>query len=426
MIHSYNKVEKLKEILIKEKFRQKEVIQTIYQEFDTLADPLNQKIKAFANESRSLIEAELTNFLRSNKFIIDETEKEIKKSDTKSIEDNPNKMLEETINEAEIINRREGRIYENGEGYKWYSDTTKELCAGVVAEIKSMISVVLKLIDNSIALQRNKYSADNVQLDSHHELSFYKRYHASAEVALDRVVLEGDVMQSKQMLQMKDTEIFKSKKEVRDKVIKISELEEKIEGLTEELQAWEQKKEREEREKLMAEEKEKKLKEEMLIKNGIIGSNGRSLCFERKQIDDDLFPMILELVPNPVTLDISNHRLSKDQLEELLARSSFHSTVKVLKHNFTKLDEPMLVRFLKTFPNLVHLELNSCEISDDLLFNLSKYFTQRLRILYIIDNHITDEGLEQMFFHNLYLEQLFISYNRLTFKCIESLSKKAH
>lgn len=49
--------------------------------------------------------------------------------------------------------------------------------------------------------------------------------------------------------------------------------------MTEELQAWEQKKEREEREKLMAEQKEKKLKEEMLIKNGIIGSNGKSLCF---------------------------------------------------------------------------------------------------------------------------------------------------
>lgn len=74
-IHGYNKVEKLKEILIKEKFRQKEVIETIYQDFETLADPINQKIKGFANESRSLIEAELTNFLKSNKFIIDETEK---------------------------------------------------------------------------------------------------------------------------------------------------------------------------------------------------------------------------------------------------------------------------------------------------------------------------------------------------------------
>ena len=30
---------------------------------------------------------------------------------------------------------------------------------------------------------------------------------------------------------------------------------------------------------LMAEEKERRLKEEMLIKNGIIGSNGKSLCF---------------------------------------------------------------------------------------------------------------------------------------------------
>jgi hypothetical protein len=59
----------------------------------------------------------------------------------------------------------------------------------VVTEIKSMISVVLKLIDNSIALQRNKYSSDNLQLDSHHELSFYKRYHASAEVAIERVTL---------------------------------------------------------------------------------------------------------------------------------------------------------------------------------------------------------------------------------------------
>lgn len=56
-------------------------------------------------------------------------------------------------------------------------------------------------------------------------MSFYKRYHASNEVAIDRIKLEGDVLQSKKMLQMKDNEIFKSKKEVRDKVVKISELE---------------------------------------------------------------------------------------------------------------------------------------------------------------------------------------------------------
>ena len=45
------------------------------------------------------------------------------------------------------------------------------------------------------------------------------------------------------------------------------------------MQSWEQKKEREEREKLLALEKERRMKEEMLIKNGIIGSNGKSLCF---------------------------------------------------------------------------------------------------------------------------------------------------
>lgn len=39
----------------------------------------------------------------------------------------------------------------------------------------------------------------------------------------------------------------------------------------------------------------------------------------------------------------------------LLSRSSIYSTVKILKHNFTMIDEAILTRFLKTFPNLVHL-----------------------------------------------------------------------
>jgi hypothetical protein len=60
----------------------------------------------------------------------------------------------------------------------------------------------------------------------------------------------------------------------------------------------------------------------MLIKNGIIGSNGKSLCFERKDIDIKLFPLILELVPYPLTLDISSHRLNEEQLEMLLTRTS--------------------------------------------------------------------------------------------------------
>lgn len=42
-----------------------------------------------------------------------------------------------------------------------------------------MISVVIKLIENSIKLQRNKFSSETVQSENHHELSFYKRYHAS-------------------------------------------------------------------------------------------------------------------------------------------------------------------------------------------------------------------------------------------------------
>ena len=87
----------------------------------------------------------------------------------------------------------------------------------------------------------------------------------------------------------------------------------------------------------------------------------------------------------------------------------------------------MVFKFLRSYSNLKHLELNSCDITDDILYNISKYFTSRLKILYLIDNHITDEGLEQMFSGiTLYLEEIFISYNKITHKGIETLNKHAH
>ncbi len=88
-------------------------------------------------------------------------------------------------------------------------------------------------------------------------------------------------------------EISKANKEIREKVVRIQELQEKVEGLKQELIGWEQKAEIEQREKLQAVSKEKKRKEEVLIKNGIIGSNGKSISLERKNITKDDLPLIL-------------------------------------------------------------------------------------------------------------------------------------
>ncbi len=63
---------------------------------------------------------------------------------------------------------------------------------------------------------------------------------------------------------------------------------------------------------------------------------------------------------------------------------------------------------------------------------LSKCFPQKLKVLYIIDNKITDDGLESMFINmNHYdisrqnnddkvhtLDELYISYNKLTQRSI--------
>ena len=105
-VHSYNKIDKLREILIKEKIAQETVIRSTYEQFHSIATPFNDKITYFVKESEGMIQSELYRYLKANKTIIEETEKDIKKSETKAIKNEPNKMLEETINETEIINRR--------------------------------------------------------------------------------------------------------------------------------------------------------------------------------------------------------------------------------------------------------------------------------------------------------------------------------
>jgi hypothetical protein len=62
-----------------------------------------------------------------------------------------------------------------------------------------------------------------------------------------------------------------------------------------------------------------------------------------------------------------------------------------------------------------------------MLYNISKYFTSRLKVLYLIDNHISDDGLEQMFGGvTIFLDEIYISYNKITYKGIETLNKHAH
>lgn len=57
-----------------------------------------------------------------------------------------------------------------------------------------MISVAIKIIENSIKLQRNKYISDGLNLDNPHDTSFYKRYPASTTVAYERHALEAEVI----------------------------------------------------------------------------------------------------------------------------------------------------------------------------------------------------------------------------------------
>lgn len=77
-----------------------------------------------------MISEELKLYLVKNKKVIESTK--ITKSDTKTIINSPDKLAEETIQEARVINEREDILKRNSEKYAWYSDATEELCHSVL------------------------------------------------------------------------------------------------------------------------------------------------------------------------------------------------------------------------------------------------------------------------------------------------------
>lgn len=60
-------------------------------------------------------------------------------------------------------------------------------------------------------------------------------------------------------------------------------------------------------------------------------------------------------------------------------------------------DRNFLAIGLKNYVNLHTLELNTSQIDDLTLNEISPYFPDTLKHLYLIDNKITDDGIENMY-----------------------------
>lgn len=238
----------------------------------------------------------------------------------------------------------------------------------------------------------------------------------------DKHNLELVLINSNKEVQRKDNDIKRAQHEIKEKVTKIEELNAKIEGLQEELLQWEQKLEREENDKLEAIEREKKKKKEYLITNDIVIDEGRSISVEKKQIEEKFFVLIHDIVPNPVQLILNSHQLTPSQLDSFMRFTS----VQVLKMSFTKCNMHFLKSVLEKFQHLHTLELNSAGIDDEKIAELGHYFS-KIKHLYIMDNQITDNGLELMFENMRHsLESLYVSYNKLTHRAIEIINSYSY
>ena len=133
--------------------------------------------------------------------------------------------------------------------------------------------------------------------------------------------------------------------------------------------------------------------------------------------------MLFDLVPNPVQLNLSNHMLTPAQLEAFLKFKS----VQIFRMSFIKHNTQFLLKALTQYKNINLLELNSANITDQTITSFSECFSKRIRHLYIMDNYITDDGLESMFMNMQFsLESLHVSYNNLTSRSIEIINRYSY
>lgn len=90
-------------------------------------------------------------------------------------------------------------------------------------------------------------------------------------------------------------------------------------------------------------------------------------------------------------------------------------------------DRYYLSRALPNFPNLHTIELNTARIDDEMLKEISVHFPSNLKSIHLMDNEITDDGIESMLTimkNPQLIESLYLSYNKLTDKTISYLERK--
>lgn len=71
--------------------------------------------------------------------------------------------------------------------------------------------------------------------------------------------------------------------------------------------------------------------------------------------------------------------------------------------------------------------MNSANVTDESVEKISTAFPSKLKHLHLVDNQITDDGLEYMLRniqnHGIHLESLYVSYNNLGQRAVEILNK---
>lgn len=167
-VHGFEKVGKMKDVLVANKLEQEVRLAKIYRPFDNLLAPLNKRLEKFVRESSDLTKSELGKYLSTNKGIIESTV--IKKSDPITLKKNPQLMLDETFAELNSINEKEVLMKENADKFAWYADSVEELLEDLLRELGSMCKVGITLIDNYDHIQKNNFD-ENLKADreNHHE-----------------------------------------------------------------------------------------------------------------------------------------------------------------------------------------------------------------------------------------------------------------
>lgn len=426
-IHSNNKFTELKKELVTEK---DSLERALRDKLDSTGP--SGRLEAKVKESEEGIGEAVQEYIRYRtkdvKGIIQQYEGNLQKTELRHPEKMIPKIVKELMSEASLIDecRRDTRTKLRSL-HEWVERALDEIelfnyeVDIIIETIDRRKEEILRRLGNDF---KNSEASHHVNLDItvnqmvlDRNDSFEQKYTKMKRVGWENQRLSVEIDKLNKRMVAKDRKVEHYEKEIQDLLARIKSLQIELDRQTKKFVELERSRELEKLREQELMKDERRSLQELLVQKGVdMMGEVKEINLRKKGITHDELKLISKNFPAIVHLDLSENRLDEPDLETVFA----FSKLRVLSLNYLRLSAKFVEQIPRRLPELTRLSLDSNGVTDD---SVAELCNLRLVALSLVDNRITDTGAIAIANRLEFIEELHLSYNQLTSKSVESISK---